>query len=162
MLYAAPHMAAARGGGRAAPAGGPTSLLLDLPHATAEEVLTWYAMRWSVEVTFHDSKQHLGFEQPQGWTRRAVERTAPVAMLLYSLDRVVVRAEGHRSYHPLDCPWYRSKTEPSFADMLATLTTTQRARAGFIIGPRRTRAPEKSNNSWKTRSHWPPKVQKSN
>lgn len=54
--------------------------------APAEQVLTWYAMQWSVEVTFHDSKQHLGFEEPQGWSRPAAERTAPMAMLLYSLQ----------------------------------------------------------------------------
>ena len=44
--------------------------------ATAEQILTWYSMRWSVEVTFHDSKQHLGFEEPQGWSEKAVQRTA--------------------------------------------------------------------------------------
>ena len=49
--------------------------------ATAEQVSGWYAMRWSIEVMNHDSKQHLGFEEPQGWTRRSVERTAPLAML---------------------------------------------------------------------------------
>ncbi len=27
--------------------------------ATAEQVLTWYAMRWSIEETFHDAKGHL-------------------------------------------------------------------------------------------------------
>ncbi len=43
-------------------------------NADAEQVLTWYAMRWSIEVTFHDAKQHLGFEQPQGWSRQ-VSRT---------------------------------------------------------------------------------------
>ena len=89
--------------------------------ATAEQVITWYAMRWSVEVTFHDSKQHLGFEEPQGWTRRAAERTAPMAMLLYSLVVLWFAREGHRSWQPLDCPWYTFKINPSFADMLATL-----------------------------------------
>ena len=89
--------------------------------ATAEEVIAWYAMRWSVEVTFHDSKQHLGFEQPQGWTRRSVERTAPLAMLLYSLLVLWFAREGHRNWRPLVCPWYTSKTAPSFADMLSTL-----------------------------------------
>jgi hypothetical protein len=89
--------------------------------ATAEEVIAWYAMRWSVEVTIHDSKQHLGFEQPQGWTRRSVERTAPLAMLLYSLIVLWFAREGHRSWRPLNCPWYVSKVEPSFADMLTTL-----------------------------------------
>jgi hypothetical protein len=89
--------------------------------ASAEQVIAWYAMRWSVEVTFHDSKQHLGFEEPQGWSRPAAERTAPVAMLLYSLIVLWFAREGHRNWQPLECPWYTSKTDPSFADMLATL-----------------------------------------
>ena len=89
--------------------------------ATAVEVLTWYAWRWSIEVAFHDSKQSLGFEEPQGWTRQAVERTAPTAMLLYSLIVLWFVREGHRDYRSLNRPWYTTKTQPSFADMLATL-----------------------------------------
>jgi len=89
--------------------------------ATAEQVLSWYAMRWSIEVTFHDAKQHLGFEQPQGWSRRAVERTAPVAMLLYSLILLWFAKVGHRHYRPPCRPWYPHKPHASFADMLATL-----------------------------------------
>jgi hypothetical protein len=89
--------------------------------ARAEDVLAWYAMRWSVEVAFHDSKQHLGFGHPQGWTPQAAQRTAPVAMLLYGLVLWWFDRQGHRYYRPLDCPWYVSKTDPSFADMLATL-----------------------------------------
>jgi hypothetical protein len=90
-------------------------------NATAEQVLTWYALRWSVEVTFRDSKQHLGFEEPQGWTRQAVERTGPMAMLLYSLIVCWYCREGHAHYRPLSRPWYTSKAQESFADMLATL-----------------------------------------
>jgi hypothetical protein len=89
--------------------------------ATAIEILTWYAWRWSIEVAFHDSKQSLGFEEPQGWTRRAVERTAPMAMLLYSLIVIWFVRDGHRRYRPLERPWYTTKSQPSFADMLATL-----------------------------------------
>lgn len=44
--------------------------------ATAEQVICWYAMRWSVEVAFRDSKQCLGFEEPQGWSRKAVALAA--------------------------------------------------------------------------------------
>ena len=102
--------------------------------ASAEEVLTWYAARWSIEVTFRDSKQHLGFEEPQGWTRKAVERTAPIAMLLYSLIVLWFAQEGHRDYRPLDCQWYRSKTDPSFADMLATLRRVSLRRTIFATG----------------------------
>jgi len=90
-------------------------------NASAEQVLVWYAMRWSIEVAFQNGKTHLGFEQPQGWTRHAVERTAPTAMLLYSLIVLWFAAEGHRHYRPLHRPWYRTKRHPSFADMLATL-----------------------------------------
>lgn len=89
--------------------------------ATAIELLTWYAWRWSIEVAFHDSKQSLGFEEPQGWSRRAVQRTAPMAMLLYSLIVLWFVREGHGSYRPLVRPWYTTKVEPSFADMLATV-----------------------------------------
>jgi hypothetical protein len=72
-------------------------------------------------VAFHDSKQHLGFEEPQGWTRRAVERTAPMAMLLYSLIVLWFVTAGHPDYQSLCRPWYRRPHDPSFADMLATL-----------------------------------------
>lgn len=89
--------------------------------ATAVQVLLWYSWRWSVEVTFHDSKQHLGFEEPQGWTRKAVQRTCPMALLLYSLVVLWFAEEGHRHYQPLKRPWYRHKPHASFADMLATL-----------------------------------------
>lgn len=89
--------------------------------ATAEQVLQWYAMRWSVEVTFREAKQHLGFEEPQGWTRSAVERTAPLAMLLYSLIVYWYSLEGHRYHRCVERPWYTSRRHESFADMLATL-----------------------------------------
>lgn len=106
--------------------------------ATAEAVIAWYASRWSVEVAFHDSKQHLGFEEPQGWSRKAVERTAPLAMLLYTLVILWFAREGHRYYQPLDCPWYTSKVEPSFVDMLATLRrrcVRQRVSSLALRGP---------------------------
>jgi hypothetical protein len=83
--------------------------------------MTWYAMRWSVEVTFRDCKQHLGFEQPQGWTRDTVERTAPLAMLLHTLVVLWFTKEGHRLWRPTNRPWYSAKVDPSFLDMLVTL-----------------------------------------
>ena len=50
-----------------------------------------------------------------------MERTAPLAMLLYSLIVLWFAREGHRSWRPMNCPWYTSKAAPSFADMLSTL-----------------------------------------
>lgn len=89
--------------------------------ATALQVLSWYALRWSIEVTFHDSKMHLGFEEPQGWTRKSVQRTAPIAMVLYSLIVLWFVQEGHRHHRKAMRPWYTTKSHPTFTDMLATL-----------------------------------------
>jgi hypothetical protein len=99
----------------------PQAFFSTCPTDTSEQVLTRYAARWSLEVTNHDAKGQLGFEEPQGWTRRAVQRTAPVAMLLYSLVVLWFSRAGHRHYQPPARAWYIGKTEASFADMLATL-----------------------------------------
>jgi hypothetical protein len=88
---------------------------------TAEQVLSRYAGRWSIEEAHQGGKSHLGFEEPQGWSRLAVLRTAPIAMLLYSLIVLWFAGEGQRHYRAPTRPWYRKKTRPSFADMLTTL-----------------------------------------
>lgn len=69
--------------------------------SSAEQVLISYARRWSIEETFHDTKGSLGFEEPQGWSKRAVERTVPTPMLSYSLIVLWFASTGHRPYHPL-------------------------------------------------------------
>jgi hypothetical protein len=89
--------------------------------STGETVLAFYAERWSIEVAFHDCKQSLGFEEPQGWTKWAVERTAPLAMLLYGLIILWYARDGHSDYQEPDRPWYTTKRRESFADMLVTL-----------------------------------------
>jgi len=88
---------------------------------TAREILSAYACRWAIECTFENCKQLLGLEDPANRLAKAVERTAPMALILYSL--VVVWF--HRTGHPLVRfpfrPWYTKKREASFADMLTTL-----------------------------------------
>jgi hypothetical protein len=88
---------------------------------TAEQVIVGYAGRWSIEETHRGDKGELGFEEPQGWSRLAVLRTAPIGMLLYSLIVLWFARVGYKLYRPLVRPWYRQKTQPSFADMLRTL-----------------------------------------
>ena len=87
----------------------------------ARTVLSHYAARWSIEVMFFNNKQMMGFEDPANRTELAVERTAPTGMFLYGLTVVWFHQEGHRSLAYPDRPWYRSKEEPSFADLLSTL-----------------------------------------
>jgi hypothetical protein len=109
--------------------------------AAADQVLDWYAMRFSVEQTIQEAKGQLGFEQPQNWSKPAVRRTAPVAMLLYSLVVLWFAREGRAHYAPPHRPWYRGKAAPSFADMLATLRC--RSAVGAITATPQHSQPEK-------------------
>jgi hypothetical protein len=87
----------------------------------ARQILSEYAARWSIEVTFENSKQLLGLEDPANRTEKAVRRTAPMALFLYSLIVTWFHQEGHRHVQFPERPWYIHKEEPSFADMLTTL-----------------------------------------
>jgi len=89
----------------------------------ATAILETFAKRWSLEVTFHDTKQLLGFEDPQNQTSKAVRRTAPMAFLVYDLVLLwyAQRLVARQAIPWLVRPWYRRKERPSFADMLAAL-----------------------------------------
>ena len=93
------------------------------PAATARFILEAYARRWCLEVTFHDAKQFLGFADPQCQTPRAVQRTAPFALLVYDLVLLWFAEHAHSATSPtwLVRPWYRHKTTPSLVDMLVAL-----------------------------------------
>lgn len=88
---------------------------------SGREILATYACRWSIEVTFENTKQLLGFEDPANRLPLAVQRTAPLALVLYSLCILWFQMEGHRHLQFPDRPWYKRKKEPSFADILMTL-----------------------------------------
>lgn len=91
--------------------------------ANARFILETYAKRWTLEVAFHDCKQSLGLEDSPAQAAQAVERTAPMAALVYALVLLWFAGRSQRQHAtawPLR-PWYRRKTTPSFPDMLATL-----------------------------------------
>lgn len=90
---------------------------------TASEIIAGYCKRWSLEETFGWAKSRLGFEDPHNRSEHAVHRTAPMALWAYSIVVVwYVRWARRRKTLPMRAGrWYRNKTVPSFADMLATL-----------------------------------------
>jgi len=88
---------------------------------TPKEILSIFQQRWSIKVMHFDCKQHLGLEDPANRTPLAVQRTALMAMFLYSLTVVWFATQGHKELQFLNRPWYTWKKEPSFADMLTTL-----------------------------------------
>jgi hypothetical protein len=87
----------------------------------ARQILSTYASRWALEVTFEGAKQVLGLEDPANRLPKAVQRTAPMALVLYSLVVLWFDVVGHKDLRFPERPWYRRKREPSFQDMVTTL-----------------------------------------
>lgn len=95
---------------------------------TTADLVTRYAARWAIEVTFFDTRQTLGVGQARNRTEQAVTRTWAFGMYVYTLVVLWYAMHGHRSGIVADrrihAPWYLSKTDPSFADMLTALRRT--------------------------------------
>lgn len=116
--------------------------------ATPTFILEGFARRWTIEVTFHDSKQFLGFENPQSQAKQAVLRTAPMAFVVYDLVLLWYADQMQHGTAPTWVlrPWYRRKATPSFLDMLTALRQTGWQR---IYQPsRHARATQNSPASW--------------
>jgi hypothetical protein len=100
--------------------------------ATPVEILQWVVMRWAVEVTFEEARAHLGFETQRQWSDRAIARTTPVLLALFSLVTLMalqVSQQG-RIQVPM-AAWYH-KPEPTFADCLA-LVRRHLWRARYLV-----------------------------
>lgn len=87
---------------------------------TAQQVIETYACRWGIEVLFRDLKQLLGFSSSRARSPLAVLRTAPWVAMCYTLLVLWYMDLGldlSRMGLPLR-PWYRTKQNVSFADIL--------------------------------------------
>jgi hypothetical protein len=98
----------------------PLALFCTDPSVAAARIVSWYVDRWHVEVTFEEARAHLGVETQREWSTRAVGRSIPCLLGLFSL--VVLLAHA---LHPTELPtrraaWY-PKAEPTFVDALAAV-----------------------------------------
>jgi len=93
------------------------------PKLSPQQIIESFSKRWALEVSFHEAKGKLGFEDPQNRTERAVERTAPLALISYSLTVLwyVLHGQRSRAARLPALPWYSHKAGTTFSDMLATL-----------------------------------------
>src|SRR5262249_1140207 len=62
---------------------------------TARQILSAYSCRWAIECTFENCKQFLGLEDPANRLPKAVQRTAPMALFLYTMIVVWFHQTGH-------------------------------------------------------------------
>ena len=107
--------------------------------ASPARLIERYSWRWAIEPSNAAGKQLTGAGEAHSRTQRAVERAVPFAFLVQSLIIVWYAIAG---YAPADvddrrlrCPWYRTKTSPSLADMITKLRAEFMAAAGISSIP---------------------------
>jgi hypothetical protein len=85
-----------------------------------EQIINWFVLRWNIEVTFFESRAHLGMETQRQWSDRAIVRTTPCLMSLFSLVCLfAIEMLKNQSLPILSTAWYNKKSEATFSDILA-------------------------------------------
>jgi len=83
------------------------------------QIISWFVMRWQMEATFQEVRQRLGFETQRHWSERAIRRTAPALLGLFSLVTLLAHRQTARSTATVRrAAWY-DKPYPTFSDALA-------------------------------------------
>lgn len=83
------------------------------------QILTYFIMRWGLEVTFEEARAHLGLETQRQWSDLAIARTTPALLGLFSLITLL----AHRLTQDQPLPvrtaaWYQ-KQKATFSDTIA-------------------------------------------
>jgi hypothetical protein len=93
-------------------------LATDLNVAPAQ-MIKWFVLRWKLEVTFHEVREHLGVETQRQWSDLAILRTTPALLALFSLVTLIAHSHAQRRKLSIrQAAWYH-KSQPTFSDALA-------------------------------------------
>ena len=106
--------------------------------ADPKKILSWFVMRWQLEVTFQEVRRHLGFETQRQWSDLAIRRTTPALLGLFSLVTLIAHhrmTQGAGAFRR--AAWYR-KRHPTFADALASVRKELWAQETFRGSPANT------------------------
>ena len=102
----------------------PCVLFATDPDVTPEQIVAWYSLRWSVEVTYEEVRAQLGFETQRQWNPLAIARTSPALLGLFSLVTLLAHhLMAGQPFPQRTTAWY-TKSEATFADVLALVRHT--------------------------------------
>ena len=78
------------------------------------QILEWFVLRWQLEVTFHETRDHLGMETQHQWFDQAIVRTTPILMGLFSWVTLVAHLlQQQHPIIPAPRPGTASRPQPS-------------------------------------------------
>jgi hypothetical protein len=85
------------------------------------QIVKWFVLRWQVEVTLREVREHLGVETQRQWSDKAILRTTPALLGLFSLVTLLAHRHVRRGRLPIrQAAWY-VKLRPTFSDALAVV-----------------------------------------
>ena len=87
------------------------------------DIIALFVRRWQVEVTFAETRAHLGVETQRQWSDKAIARTTPALLGLYSLISLWACDLLSTSSTPYAAAWYR-KTHLTFTDAIGAVRLT--------------------------------------
>jgi len=97
----------------------PQALLSTDASLAPAQILAFFIPRWQMEPTFQQVRTHLGVETQRQWSAKAIARTTPALLGLFSLVTLLAHALlAHQPLIPRTAAWY-AKPLPTFADALA-------------------------------------------
>jgi hypothetical protein len=106
--------------------------------ADPQKILSWFVMRWQMEVTFQEVRRHLGFETQRQWSDLAIQRTTPALLSLFSLVTLFAHGRMTQAVGAFRrAAWYH-KSLPTFADALALVRKELWAQETFYGSPAET------------------------
>lgn len=90
-------------------------------HQSGLCILTDFMKRWSIEVTFEESRLYLGVETQRQWSDLAIERTTPCLLGLFSLTILMGAVLHSWGTLPVEkAAWY-DKEQATFGTVLAAV-----------------------------------------
>lgn len=87
------------------------------------QIIEWFVLRWNIEVTFEETRAHLGIETQRQWSDQAIARTTPLLMGLLSI-LVLVAIKIHETKQLLvqeTTSWYDKKGDLTLADIVMAI-----------------------------------------
>jgi hypothetical protein len=97
--------------------------------------LEWVVLRWRLEVTWQEARAHLGMDTQRQWNERAMARTTPALLGLFSMVTLVAGRLAQEHMLPVrQAVWYHNSL-PTFAHAIAIVRQHLWTSTHFYMSP---------------------------
>jgi hypothetical protein len=85
------------------------------------DIIKNFVLRWNLEVTFEETRAHLGIETQRQWSDKAIARTTPLLMGLFSfVTSIAFTMNQTKTLVSMELTsWYDKKGDLTFSDIIA-------------------------------------------